>query len=208
MCFRLFRKSRRINRASEAAEKLNSLKGTGFSPYITSAESTPALAAEGRLSGISPKFHPFSAASLTPAERFKEKIPHIRTSFRSLSGPYPPFPAQISNAIGFAQRGFRVDVRVAVGLGLQGLGHRVTSMGRLVCAQRPDYFHCAPLDNNYLQSWGRPLCGAGSGGSGAGFGVGLMLRVLPRWRRLRIVPDAIGVFCYLSFRHQSCKVVE
>ena len=32
-------------------EELDLLKGTGFSPYITQAESTPALAAEGRVLG-------------------------------------------------------------------------------------------------------------------------------------------------------------
>jgi hypothetical protein len=39
-----------MNAALQAAENLNWMKGTGFSPYITTALSTPALAAEGIIS--------------------------------------------------------------------------------------------------------------------------------------------------------------
>ncbi len=46
----------------QAAEKLDSVKGTGFSPYISPAKSMRALAPEGRFSGLSLRNWPFSAA--------------------------------------------------------------------------------------------------------------------------------------------------
>jgi hypothetical protein len=51
--------------ALQAAEKLDPVKGTGFSPYITSLKSTRALAPEGRLSHLMSKFSPSSAACST-----------------------------------------------------------------------------------------------------------------------------------------------
>jgi 23S rRNA (cytidine1920-2'-O)/16S rRNA (cytidine1409-2'-O)-methyltransferase len=52
--------------AIKAEDKFNQMKGTGFSPYISAANRTGALAPEGCFSSISPESPTFSAASLAP----------------------------------------------------------------------------------------------------------------------------------------------
>ena len=67
-------------RALQAAEKLGPEGGGGFNPRIKPTGSMPALAAEGRVSPISPKISSSSATSLAPEGMLRPKSNLIRDS--------------------------------------------------------------------------------------------------------------------------------
>ena len=68
--------------ALQAAEKLNPMKGTGFSPYINQVISAWALAPEGCFSRVSPEISSFPAACLASrCGRFSSESSFLRTLF-------------------------------------------------------------------------------------------------------------------------------
>ena len=81
--------------ASQAAEKLPSQKGTGFSPYITAIKSMRALAPEGSFSADSTEFPLFSAAFLAVDRSLPRNSPKVR-AFSEASAALPlKMPAPI-----------------------------------------------------------------------------------------------------------------
>jgi len=99
---------------SASAEKLDSLKGTGFSPYVSPAKSSPALAAERRFSRVSTQISSLSAASLSPRSRPMKRIAMLIPTIDQIGGAERQL---LLLAKGLSARGWRVTVIALSGTG-------------------------------------------------------------------------------------------